>query len=83
VALSGNQADNRENKPQPKQPEASAYSLSTKFGFSFEHVRTKSCERLAVFLLIVMLASLLACLTGWCLEKLKHQFQYQANSIKL
>jgi len=55
---------------------------STKFGFGFEHARTKSRERLAVFLLIIMLASLIACLTGWCLEKLNQQFQYQANSIK-
>jgi len=55
---------------------------STKFGFGFEHARTKSRERLAVFLLIIMLASLMACLTGWCLEKLNQQFQYQANSIK-
>lgn len=55
---------------------------STRYGFSFEAAHTKTISRIQILLLIAMLASLIAWLTGFVAEKMQWQYQFQANSIK-
>lgn len=55
---------------------------STQYGFSFEKSYTKSCKRSEILLLIAMLASFIAWLTGWIAERLNLHLQFQSNSIK-
>jgi len=55
---------------------------SSKYGFGFEQSYTRSRKRLENLLLIAMLASLVAWITGWLAEKEKRHYEFQANSIK-
>lgn len=55
---------------------------STRYGFSFENAYSKKRERIAILLLIAMLASFVAWLVGWVVEKQGLHYQFQANSIK-
>lgn len=55
---------------------------SSKYGFSLEEAHSKDIARIEILLLIAMLASLIAWLTGWIGEKMQWQYQFQANSIK-
>jgi hypothetical protein len=55
---------------------------STQYGFSLEKARSKSIGRIEILLLIAMLASLIAWITGWVGEKMEYQYQFQANSTK-
>lgn len=55
---------------------------SSRYGFSFEEAHTKKIERIEILLLIAMLASLIAWITGWIAEKNQWHYEFQANSIK-
>lgn len=55
---------------------------SSKYGLGFEKAHSKIISRIENLLLIAMLASLVAWLTGVVAEKMKWQYQFQANSIK-
>ncbi len=55
---------------------------STKYGFGLEDGRSRKKQRREVLLLIAMMASLIAWLTGQAGEKRKIQYQFQSNSIK-
>lgn len=55
---------------------------SSHYGFSFEKAHSKQIARIEILLLIAMLASLVAWLTGYVLETKKWHYQFQANSIK-
>jgi hypothetical protein len=55
---------------------------SSQYGFSLEKARSKNIYRIENLLLIGMLASLIAWLTGWIAEKLEWHHQFQANSIR-
>lgn len=55
---------------------------STKFGFGFEHMMSYKPRRILILLLISMLASFIAYITGRCAEQRNLHLQFQANSIK-
>jgi hypothetical protein len=55
---------------------------SSQYGFSFEESYSRGGERLQVLLLIAMLASMIAWLTGVVAERKGWQYQFQANSLK-
>lgn len=55
---------------------------SSEYGFGLEKARSKQIQRIEILLLIAMLASVLAWLTGYIGEKMNLQYQFQANSIK-
>lgn len=55
---------------------------SSQYGFGLEEGKTKKAKRRDILLLIGMLASLVALLTGKVGEKMKLQYQFQSNSIK-
>lgn len=55
---------------------------SSRYGFSFRNAWTRSKDRIAILLLIAMLAALIAWLTGWIAEKKNRQYQFQVNSTK-
>lgn len=55
---------------------------SSQYGFSFEHAYSKSIERIQVLLMIAMLATLIAYLTGFIAERRQWHYQFQANTTK-
>ena len=55
---------------------------SSRYGFGFEDSYSKIRERIEILLLIASLASLIAWLTGWIMEKNKLHYQFQSNTIK-
>ena len=55
---------------------------SSRYGFGFENAYTKKIARIEVLLLISMLASYIAWLTGYVIERNKLHFQFQSNTIK-
>ena len=55
---------------------------SVRYGFGLDEGKTKIKNRRDILLLIAMLASLIAWVTGLVGEKLKLQYQFQSNSIK-
>src|SRR3990167_8436647 len=56
---------------------------STRYGFSFENAHSYKTKRIEILLLIAMLASFVAWLTGWVGEKQELQYQFQSNSVKI
>ena len=55
---------------------------SSRYGFGFENAYTAERKRIEVLLLIAMLASFVAWLTGWIAEKKGLHYQFQSNTIK-
>lgn len=55
---------------------------SSKYGFSFEKSLTKNLARIQVLLLIAMVASIIAYLTGLIAEQNKWHYKFQANTVK-
>lgn len=55
---------------------------SSRYGLGLEEGRSKVKTRRNILLLIAMLASLIAWITGMAGERMKLQYQYQSNSIK-
>ena len=55
---------------------------SSRYGFGFENAYSERRERIEVLLLIAMLASFIAWLTGWIAEKKGLHYQFQSNTIK-
>lgn len=55
---------------------------SSQYGFSFEHAYSKSIERIQVLLMIAMLATLIAYLTGFVAENNHWHYCFQANTSK-
>lgn len=55
---------------------------SSQYGFGFEKAYSKSRERIKILLLVAMMGSLIAWLTGYIAEKMKWHYQFQVNSIK-
>jgi hypothetical protein len=55
---------------------------SSQYGFGLEKAHSKAPARIEVLLLIAMLASFLAWLTGWIAEKNGLHLQFQSNSVK-
>lgn len=55
---------------------------SSQYGFGLENAHSKEPARIEVLLLIGMLASFFAWLTGWIAEKNNLQYQFQSNSVK-
>lgn len=55
---------------------------STRYGFGFENAYTQGIKRIEILLLIAMLASLIAWLTGWVAEKIKLHYEFQSNTTK-
>lgn len=55
---------------------------SSRYGFGFENAYSKKRDRIAVLLLIAMLASFIAWLIGWAAEKEGMHYQFQSNTIK-
>lgn len=55
---------------------------SSKYGLGLDEGKTKIKKRRDMLLLIAMLASLIAWITGLAGEKMKLQYQFQSNSIK-
>lgn len=55
---------------------------SSTFGFGFEQSYSRKIYRIENLLLVAMLASLAAYMTGWIAEKQNLQYQFQANSTK-
>ena len=55
---------------------------SSQYGFGFEKAHSKGIARIEILLLIAMLASFIAWLIGWVIEKMDLHYQYQSNSIK-
>lgn len=55
---------------------------STKFGFGFEHMMSYKPKRILILLLIGMVATFIAYITGLVAENEKLHYQFQANSIK-
>jgi hypothetical protein len=53
---------------------------SSQYVFSFEHAYSKSIERIQVLLMIAMLATLIAYLTGFVAENKGWHYHFQANS---
>jgi Transposase DDE domain len=55
---------------------------STRYGFGFENAYTQGIKRIEILLLIAMLASFIAWLTGWVAEKMGLHYQFQSNTTK-
>lgn len=55
---------------------------SSRYGLGLDESRTRIKKRRDILLLIAMLASLIAWVTGLAGEKMKLQYQFQSNSIK-
>jgi hypothetical protein len=55
---------------------------STQYGFGFEKAHSKDIHRIEILLLIAMLASFIAWLIGWTMEKAGLHYKFQSNSIK-
>jgi len=55
---------------------------SSQYGFGFEKAHSKDRKRVEVLLLIAMFASLIAWLTGYVVEQMKLNYQFQVNSTK-
>lgn len=55
---------------------------SSQYGFGFEHAYSKSIERIQVLLMIAMLATLIAYLTGLVAENYQWHYCFQANTSK-
>jgi hypothetical protein len=55
---------------------------SSRYGFGFENAHSKQVKRVEILLLIAMLASFIAWLTGWVAEKNELHYQFQSNTIK-
>jgi hypothetical protein len=55
---------------------------SSRYGFGFENAFSKKIARIEILLLIAMLASFVAWLTGWIAEKNGLHCQFQSNTIK-
>jgi len=55
---------------------------SSRYGFSFEHSNCRKAERIEIFLLIAMLACLIAYLTGVAAEAKNLHHHFQVNTIK-
>ena len=55
---------------------------SPRFGFGFRHAYSRSLKRIVILLLVAMLASFVAWLTGYVIEQKKQHFQFQVNSVK-
>jgi len=55
---------------------------SSRYGFGFEYAYSKSIERIQVLLMIAMIATLIAYLTGLVAEVNQSHYQFQANTIK-
>ena len=53
---------------------------SERYGLGFEASRSKNTQRIAILLLIALLALLVAWVIGTCLEKTNQQRRYQANT---
>lgn len=52
------------------------------YGFGLRYAHSKDLDRIRILLLVAMLASLIAWLTGYVAEKNGWQYQFQANSTK-
>lgn len=55
---------------------------STKYGFGFEHMMSYKPKRILMLLLIAMIASFIAYITGMIAEKHNIHYLFQANTIK-
>lgn len=55
---------------------------SSQYGFSFEHAYSQNIERIQILLLIAMIATLVAYITGLIAEKYGWHYQFQANTNK-
>jgi hypothetical protein len=55
---------------------------SSRYGFGFENAHTQGIKRIEILLLIAMLASFIAWLTGWVAERMGLQYQFQSNTTK-
>ena len=55
---------------------------SSRYGFGFENAYTQGIKRIEILLLIAMLASFIAWLTGWVAEKMGLHYQFQSNTTK-
>ena len=55
---------------------------SARFGLSFEHASCRKAERIEIFLLIAMLACLIAYITGIAAESENLHQQFQVNTVK-
>lgn len=55
---------------------------SSQYGFSFEHAYSKNIDRIQILLLIAMIATLIAYITGLIAETLGWNYQFQANTCK-
>lgn len=55
---------------------------SARFGLSFEHANCRKAERIEIFLLIAMLACLIAYITGIAAESENLHQQFQINTVK-
>ena len=55
---------------------------SSKYGFGFEKSKTKKPNRIEILLMIAMVASAMAYITGWIAEERKLHYKFQANTIK-
>ena len=55
---------------------------STRFGFGLTEARSKNIKRIEILLLIAMLASLIAWITGYIIESMGLHYQFQSNSQK-
>lgn len=55
---------------------------SSRYGFGFENAYSKKATRIEILLLIAMIASYVAWLTGWVAEKNGLHYQFQSNTIK-
>lgn len=55
---------------------------STKYGFGLENAYSRDPARIEVLLLIAMLASFIAWLTGFVAEKMQLHYQFQSSSVK-
>lgn len=55
---------------------------SSRYGFGFENARSKIRKRIEILLLIASIASFIAWIIGWVVEKNKLHYQFQSNSLK-
>lgn len=55
---------------------------SSRYGFGLEDAYSKKINRIEILLLIAMLASFIAWLTGWIAEKKGLHYQFQSNTTK-
>lgn len=53
-----------------------------RFGFGLRHAYSRSPKRIEILLLVAMLASLIAWLIGYVIERKKLHYHFQVNSIK-